>query len=199
MKNRFPVKNRPIYIQTVGKFTGGKNKMGEWAPKLMKAVDQLLDKYPDKKGIIHTHNFAIHDYIIDNVKTNHKDRLLSQKRFTTKQEMLDVHKDATNSVIIAPAMHEGVDLNGDLSRFQIICKVPYANCFDDLQLKRRVELDRRFYVWSTAIKLCQSYGRSIRSETDYADTYILDESIIKFLSDANSMLPKWFKEAIILG
>ncbi len=196
MKNRFPVENRPIYLKTVGKFTGGKAKMAEWAPKMLKAVEEICDNYKDKKGIIHTHNFAIHDYIVENSKKWIKSRLLSQKQFNTKQEMIECHKNENNTILIAPAMHEGVDLYDDLSRFQIICKVPFANCFDDLQLKRRVELDRRYYVWSTAIKLLQSYGRSIRSEKDFADTYILDESIYKFLQDANSMLPQWFKEAI---
>lgn len=196
MKNRFPVENRPIYLNTVGKFTGGKSKMVEWAPKMLKAVEDICEKYKDKKGIIHTHNFAIHDYIVENSKKSVKGRLLSQKQFNTKQEMIECHKSETNSILIAPAMHEGVDLYDDLSRFQIICKIPFANCFDDLQLKRRVELDRRYYLWTTAIKLLQSYGRSIRSETDYADTYILDESIHKFLVDANSMLPQWFKDAI---
>ena len=94
-------------------------------------------------------------------------------------------------------MHEGIDLIGDLSRFQIICKVPYPNCFDDEQLARRVEIDRPYYTWLTALKLVQSYGRSVRSPTDTADTYILDESIYKFMDDARKMLPGWFKEAVI--
>lgn len=196
MKNRFPAENRPIYIRPVGKFTGGKAKMVEWAPKLLRAVEEICDQYKDKRGIIHTHNFAIHDYVMENCKKSLRPRLLSQKNFATKQDMLEYHKGQKNTILIAPAMHEGVDLYQDLSRFQIICKVPFANCFDDLQLKRRVELDRRYYVWTTAIKLLQSYGRSIRSEDDYADTFILDESIIKFLKDADTMLPSWFLEAI---
>jgi len=111
--------------------------------------------------------------------------------------MLEEHAKSKNGVIIAPAMHEGVDLHGDLSRFQIICKVPYANCFDDKQLAARVEVDRKFYTWITALKLVQSYGRSVRSVDDHAKTYIIDEAIYKFLRDANKMLPDWFKEAII--
>lgn len=89
-----------------------------------------------------------------------------------------------------------VSISGN-SRFQVICKIPFANCFDDKQLARRVQLDRRYYVWLTALKLVQSYGRSVRSDTDYASTYILDESIYKFLIDAKKMLPQWFQEAII--
>jgi len=59
-----------------------------------------------------------------------------------------------------------------------------------------VEIDRKYYLWLTALKLVQAYGRSIRSETDYAATYILDESIYRFLDDTKSMLPIWFTEAV---
>jgi hypothetical protein len=36
-----------------------------------------------------------------------------------------------------------------------------------------------------------------RSETDWAHTYILDADFEWFLRKAASILPKWFKEAII--
>lgn len=196
MKNRFPVKNRPIYLDTVDKFTGGKSAMDNWAPKLLQKVEEISKKYAGKRGIIHTHNFAIHDYIVDKCSNDLRRRLLSQKHFPSKQEMMAIHEYSDDTIIVAPAMHEGVDLKDDLSRFQIICKVPFPNCFEDLQLKRRVELDRMFYVWLVALKLVQSYGRSIRSETDYADTYILDGSIHKFMTDAKNILPSWFIEAI---
>ncbi len=88
-----------------------------------------------------------------------------------------------------------VSISGN-SRFQLICKIPYPSIFDNTQLARRVELDHRYYTWLTALKLVQSYGRSVRSETDYADTYIMDESIYKFMREAKSMLPEWFMEAI---
>ncbi len=61
----------------------------------------------------------------------------------------------------------------------------------------RVELDRRYLTWLTALKICQSAGRSVRSATDYADTYIVDASIYNFLDEAKKMLPTWFTEAII--
>lgn len=197
MKNRFPVENRRIYIDPVGKLVGGKQRMHEWASPLVKKIDEIVGKYPDAKGIIHTHNFAIMDYILRHSSKSTKSRLLNQHDFTDKSELLATHAQSKNSVIIAPAMHEGIDLKDDLSRFQIIAKVPFANCFDDKQLARRVELDHKYYTWLTALRLIQSYGRSVRSETDYADTYILDESIYKFLKDAKKMIPDWFTEAIV--
>lgn len=196
MKNRFPKENRPIYLETVGKLTGGKEKMREWGPDLIRGVDEKIARYEGKRGIIHTHSFAIQDLLYRGCSKTAKLRFLIQQDFPDKKALLEEHSKRTDSIILAPAMHEGIDLSNDLSRFQIICKIPYANCFDDPQLARRVEKDRRYYLWMTAIKLVQSYGRSIRSEVDYADTIILDESIHKFMRDAKQMLPSWFLEAI---
>lgn len=195
MGNYFPKENRPIYIQPAAKITGGNAKMGEWSGPLVKKVDEIVAKYPNDRGIIHTHNFAIADLLMDRCK--YKGRFLFQRQFKDKEAMLREHAIRPNGVIVAPAMHEGVDLKNDLSRFQIIAKVPYPNFFDDKQLARRVDLDRRYLIWLVALKLVQSYGRSVRSEKDWAHTYIVDEAIKRFLDEANKMLPGWFKEAIV--
>lgn len=197
MRNRFPKENRPIYIKPAARMVGGKDKMQEWMPKLVKAVEDIILKYPDKRGIIHTHNFAIMDAIVNTTNRTVSRRIITQKEFPNKTDLLEFHSRQKDSVIVAPAMHEGVDLNGDLSRFQVICKVPYANFYDNPQLARRVEVDPRYYDWMTALKLIQSYGRSIRSPDDYADTFIIDEAVISFLNKAKSMIPQWFSEAIV--
>jgi len=197
MKNRFPVKNRPIIIDSAAKIVGGNAKMGEWGPKLVAKADEILDRYKNQRGIIHTHNFAIADLLMN--RSRHRSRLLYQKNFATKELMLKRHGDSTNTLIVAPAMHEGLDLIGDLSRIQLICKVPWPNFVDNKQLERRLQIDRRYYIWLTALKLIQSAGRSIRSETDWAHTYVLDAGFEKFISDASSMIPSWFKESIEYG
>lgn len=197
MKNRFPAENRPIYIRPAARMTGGKDKMGEWLPKLVKSVESIIEKHKGQRGIIHTHNFAIMEAIMNKCKPSVAKRLLTQREFSDKRDMLVAHAKVADSVIVAPAMHEGIDLIGDLSRFQVICKIPYPNFYDNEQLARRVEVDPNYYTWLTALKLIQSYGRSIRSETDKADTYIIDAAIDKFLEQAKRMLPSWFTEAII--
>ena len=132
-------------------------------------------------------------------KSRHRARFLYQRKFPTKEDMLQKHADSDNTIIVAPAMHEGLDLYGDLSRIQIICKVPWPNFMDNKQLTRRLELDRRYYLWLTALKLIQSSGRSIRSEDDWAHTYILDEVFNTFIQDAKGMIPGWFKDAVEFG
>lgn len=44
LKNNFPIKNRPIYIKTVGKLTGGQDGMKKWGPSLVEGVDELVEK-----------------------------------------------------------------------------------------------------------------------------------------------------------
>lgn len=112
MKNRFPVSNRPIHLRSAGSLTGGKKKMGEWGPRLLEKVDEVVAEHPNDRGIIHTHNFAIADLIMRGSK--HRSRFLYQVRFPSKERMLEVHGQTPGSVIVAPAMHEGLDLIDDL-------------------------------------------------------------------------------------
>ncbi|MCK9558275.1 MAG: hypothetical protein M0R50_09585, partial [Candidatus Cloacimonetes bacterium] len=165
--------------------------------KLVQRTDEILDKYQHDRGIIHTHNFSIANLLM--TKSRHSCRFLYQRNFATKEQMLEKHSESENTIIVAPAMHEGLDLYGDLSRVQIICKVPWPNFIENKQLARRLEIDRRYYLWLTALKLIQSAGRSIRSENDWAHTYVLDEVFNSFMSDAGSMIPTWFKDAVKYG
>jgi Rad3-related DNA helicase len=194
MKNRFPEEKRPIYFQPAGSMSY-KNKQATM-PKLLKSIESIAKKYPDQKGIIHTHNFEIAKFVIQKGSKNLKQRLFFQEHYFNKDEMLKKHALSKNGIIIAPAMHEGLDLKDDLSRFQIICKVPYPSFKDNEQLKIRMQLSQDYYNWLTALKLIQSYGRSIRSVDDWADTYILDDDFSRFKRNCLKLLPKWFLEVI---
>lgn len=195
--SRFPKENRPIYVTNVGSMSY-KKKL-ETMPKLLTKVEEIMEHYSDEKGIIHTHNFEIANYVYNNISEKHKSRLVYQKNFNRREDVIDEHKRGKNSVIIAPAMNEGLNLNDDLARFAILCKIPYPSFKDDEQLKIRMEESRDYYTWLTACSFVQAYGRSIRSETDWAHTYIIDSDFNRFYQDAEKMLPKWFKEAIDWG
>jgi Rad3-related DNA helicase len=173
-----------------------KNKM-ETLPKVLVQIMKILDHHKNHRGIIHTHNFEIAYYIRDNIDEKYLERLVFQDNFRTRYEMLEYHAQHPNSVIVAPAMHEGLDLKDDLSRFQILCKVPYPNPKADKRLEIRMKESWQYYAWLTCLKLVQSYGRSVRSEEDWALTYILDSQFKTFYNQTKFMLPEWFKEAIV--
>ena len=99
------------------------------------------------------------------------------------------------TVLISPSLHTGLDLKEDLSRFQIITKVPYPNKSDRwINAKRNKVPD--WYYWQTGLKLIQAYGRSVRSKDDWARTYILDSAFEYFLRKNREILPGWFLNAI---
>lgn len=191
----FPVENRPIFYQPSGNMSF-KDK-DKTIPKMMTDIEKICKNHLNDKGIIHTHNFAISKYIKDNASEDLKRRLFFQEDFENKEEMLAIHSKSFNGVIVAPAMHEGLDLKDDLSRFQVICKVPYPGIGNNPQLKKRMELSPEYYQYLTSLKLIQQYGRSIRSKDDHADTYILDSGFKSFFERSKKILPKWFIEAII--
>lgn len=197
MKSRFPTKHHPIYYKPIAKLTGGTKGQEKWGKLLVSTVEEITQKYPNKKGIIHTHNFSIAKLLLTECNYKTKSRFLFQKNFEDKFEMLQEHANSQNSIIVAPAMHEGLDLKNDLSRFQILCKVPFPNFYSDKQLAIRKDENPEFYNWLVALKTCQSVGRSVRHEKDYADTYIIDGSFGWWYEQNKHMIPSWFKNAII--
>lgn len=194
MPSNFPVENRPIFFLPVGSMSY-RNKDATM-PKMVEAIDEVCRNFKGERGIIHTHSFANCDAVMQGVSPETRNRILFQKHFSSRDEMLEVHRESDDTIIVAPALHEGIDLKEDLSRFQIIMKVPYPNFKDDPQLAARMDLSQDYYNLLVCLKIVQSYGRSIRSETDYAETYIFDSDFSRLLNMCGHLLPPWFKEAI---
>lgn len=195
LKSDFPVKNRPIYFKSCGSMAfRSKNAT---LPRIMKEIEILCSENNEHKGIIHTHNFEISNYIKNNSSRSLKSRFFFQADYPTKEDMLESHAKSDNGIIVAPAMHEGLDLKDDLARFQIICKMPFPGIGDNPQLKRRMELNSDYYQYLSALKLIQSYGRAVRSNTDWANTYVLDDNFKSFCHRSPQLLPSWFSEAIV--
>ena len=58
-----------------------------------------------------------------------------------------------------------------------------------------METNPDWYSWKTLVDLLQAYGRSIRNDGDWAETYILDECFDQVL---NNNVPEYFKEALTI-
>ena len=99
------------------------------------------------------------------------------------------------TVLFSPAMIEGIDLADDLSRFQVIVKVPYPVHKNPYVAARMRE--KGWYEWQTAMRLIQATGRSVRSADDFAETYIVDSEFGEFRRKSRRLLPSWWLEAVI--
>jgi Rad3-related DNA helicase len=187
----------PIIYSPVGKMNY--ESIEQTLPFITSTVKKIISEFhPNDKGIIHTTNYRIADHIYNTVKD---ERLIYAKRTEGKisnQEMFSIHENNDNpSVLLSPSLGEGVSLDDDLSRFQIIVKLPFLS-IDNIRTKIKMKEDSDWYINKMWISLCQSCGRSTRSKDDYSVTYILDSSFLYFFKRYKKRLPKWFVERVIV-
>jgi Rad3-related DNA helicase len=191
----FPVDNRKIYLKNTAWLSA--KTMQDSMPKIAREVDLILSRHRDHKGIIHTTSYLQLQFIKDNISKENASRLIETGSSLDRSEVLDLHYSSKKpTVLISPSLHLGVDLKDDLSRFQIIVKVPYPD-LTDKKIAAKKERDPKWYTWNTVLRLVQAYGRSVRSKDDFATTYILDSSISYLLKSSQDLVPKWFTEAIV--
>jgi ATP-dependent DNA helicase DinG len=170
----FSAKNRPVHFLSVGSMS--KSNIDSTLPNIVEVIRMLLEKHSDNKGIIHAVNYRIAKYIQENLNSK---RIMIHDS-SNRDEILKQHINAKDpTVLLSPSMMEGIDLHDDLSRFQIICKVPYPY-LGDLVVQRRMEKNKKWYSYMTAKSVIQSLGRSIRNENDHAVSYILDSDWNRF-------------------
>ena len=62
-----------------------------------------------------------------------------------------------------------------------------------------MEVDQSWYNLHTAQKFIQACGRSIRSDSDYATTYVLDAAFDSFYHRASRFFPEYLLEALRTG
>lgn len=186
----FKIRNRPIYYIKLGKMNFSSKE--ETFLNQLVYIKKILNKYKDKKGIIHTNSYELTEWLQQNIQ----DKRLLFHETENKQEVLDKHISSKSpTVIVSPSMSNGVNLKDDLSRFQIILKVPYPNLGSNA-VKARQKLNPEWYSITTISTLIQTYGRSVRSESDYCDTFILDSNFSDLLKYNFNMIPNYFSDAI---
>lgn len=190
IRSPFPLKNRPIYYMPVGKmsYKAKEDTFKRYIPYIQK----LLSKYKNQKGIIHTNSFELANWI----KTSIKDPRLLFHDSSNKDEMLKFHFESEEpTVLVSPSMDTGVSFDHEKSRFQIIAKVPYPSLASQKN-KLRQKNNPDWYSWKTIAGIVQMSGRSVRSETDWADTIIIDGSFSDVIKYSGHLIPDWIQEAI---
>jgi Rad3-related DNA helicase len=186
----FPLRNRPIFYMPLGKMSYKSKE--ETFKKYIPYIKKLLDKYKNKKGIIHTNSFELAKWIENSIK----DPRLIFHDSSNKDDMLKFHKESDKpTVIVSPSMDTGVSFDNDDARFQIIAKVPYPS-LGSQKNKLRQSNNPDWYSWKTVAGLIQMTGRPVRSDMDYADTIIIDGGFGDVMKHSSHFIPEWIQEAI---
>lgn len=191
LDSTIPVENRQII--NVGLPPLSKNTIQSLLPLYLSIADKLIDQYgKDCRGIIHTVSYETAEYIMNNSKHNKRMIIPNSSEMIKIKELMSRSKD---TILVSPAAIEGIDLSDDLSRFQILWKVPYPY-LGDKWIKSRMELSSNWYARKTVSSIVQAAGRSVRNSNDYAITFILDGAFNKLLQH-RELFPEWFLSGLI--
>ena len=186
----FAIENRPIYTFGIGKMS--MKHIDQTLPKMAEAVKSVLDEHKEEKGVIHCHSFKIANYLKENID----DTRLLVHTSDNRDKILESHvRSKKSTVLLSPSMTEGVDLKDDISRFQIIVKIPYPYYGSPL-IRKKMNKHKWWYGYATAKTIVQSVGRSIRNSNDHAVTYILDSDWEWFYKKNQKYFPNDFQRCL---
>lgn len=187
----FPPERSPKVLMPVGSMA--RASKADTLPLIVDAVKMILEKHKGERGIIHTVSYDICEKLVGGIAT---DRFIVP-RGKNRDSQIEYFKNSKRNdlVLLSPALSEGISLDGDLARFSILCKVPYPN-LGDKWIKLRLDESQGWYVAKTATTILQMTGRAVRSEEDYACTYILDSDFVTFLKRNKSMFPQYWLQGL---
>ena len=165
----------------------------------IRKIDEILSKHKTERGLILTSSKKRCFDILSQLSPENKKRIRichsSNSDGTTQDEKIAQHRATSASVLLSSSLWEGVDLKDDDSRFQIIAKAPYKS-LGDTRVRAKMNKFPSWYISETMMKILQGFGRSIRSEDDWARTYVIDSTINNLVKQTRNIIPKAYWDVL---
>lgn len=196
LPSSFPVENRRIVPMPVANMTY-KTKDAEF-PKLMEKIKEIVGKHKGERVLVHSVSYELTDKIVKGLEgVVEKRKLVTYKAAKDREGALSRYLKTEGAVMVAPSMDRGVDLPGEMCRVQVVVKVPYPS-MGDKQIARRAYTQggREWYATETIRTLIQMTGRAVRSQEDWAISYILDSQFVKLMKENKGLVPAWWGKAV---
>jgi Rad3-related DNA helicase len=191
----FPKERRPVITnEMVGKMTQAERD--ETIPEMAEKIADIADAHSGEKGFIHCNSYRIAQRLYDNLPTHVQDRSMVQDQ-EERDESLDRWLNNGKQVFFSVAMDEGISLDGERCRWQVVAKASYPFMGDERVSYRLDELgDWQWYANQAIINLQQAVGRGMRSKDDYCATYLLDSSFDTLIDRNKGLFEDWFLDSI---
>jgi ATP-dependent DNA helicase DinG len=176
LKPSFPKEHKKVIFHAIDKLNYETMKNPNTITKLCNACNIITNNHiaEQESGIILTPSFDVTEQI---TKAINGVKVFEHRRGEKLAELVKEFKECKEpSVLISPSLWEGISLDGDYSRFQIIVKAPFAS-LGDRRTNYIANFHKDVYTLGTILKLVQGCGRSVRSEDESATTYMLDQMI----------------------
>lgn len=196
MESQFHPKNRQVIVQPVADMTR-KGATDAGYARIRDSIRATLHLHEGERGVIHSVSYSLTSRIADQIRDSGR-RVFTYRNSRDRESAIQGFVRTPGAVLIAPSVDRGVDLPGDLCRWQIIVKVPYLSLGDRQTTERLYNTPdgRIWYQVHVARTIMQMVGRGVRSKEDYCTCYILDSSFLKWYRNYGYLLPKWFKRGI---
>lgn len=187
----FPVENRPINLNPVANLVY--RDMEVESGKVIKEIKVLLEKHKTEKGLIHCVSYALARLVM----------AIGDPRLIIHNggNKIDIIEEFKNSelplVMVSPSSERGISLDGEMCRWIVWMKCPFLSLADKLVNARiyKSAVGNLWYKSNALMSVVQGCGRAVRGKEDFAVTYILDQQIVKLLTENPGLVPKWFIEA----
>jgi len=193
----FPIENRSVEFLNVKRLSYNSTESDEI--EVIHTIDRILNEHSQERGLILTSSISRSQKILRNLSPKNAKRVRichsRNKDGKTQDEIIDEHSKDPIGVLLSSSLWEGVDLKDELSRFQIIAKAPYPN-YTEKRIKAKMKKFPLWYNSQTLTKILQGFGRSIRSEEDWAKTYVLDSAVNNVFFMAQRMIPRAYYDVL---
>jgi hypothetical protein len=187
--SNIPAVRRPIVFDNVTPVTWDNRK--ESVPLLAARITELAAAHKES-GIVHLPYSMIPEirpYL-------QGDRYIWHDK-ETRLEALNKLLDRPGSILMAAGMTEGISLNYDKARWQVITKMMYPSKADQF-VQEMAKKWPQWYAWQAVKTFLQSYGRICRRPDDYGITYALDSlTYDAWVRYRNQLYPDWFNNGAI--
>lgn len=189
-----PAANRPIIIPEDRQNMAYKYQEQNM-DKFLKFISEVAEHHNMSKGFIHA-PYSVAKVLRMRLENN--SRFMFHGRGRDKITKLEEWKASEEpKIFVGSGMNEGISLNYDLCRWQVICKVPFPSLADPA-LRYLASTDSTWYAWQSLKDLLQASGRNCRSEDDWGCTYLWDECAVRLIQNNKDLIPMWFQEALII-
>jgi Rad3-related DNA helicase len=193
MDSHFNWERSPIYF-----YPGRKMSARYLADNLEWATTTLVDiltRHPRHSGIIHTGSYELGQKLWNALPKEKRKRVLLYKGSEEKDIMLKKMRKKEGLVLMGPSLLEGLNLIDDQSRFQVFMKVPYPHLGDKF-VAAKLAFSQKWYNWKTSVSVLQGTGRSVRSDDDWAITYLVDGCFADLFQSAGDQFPIEFRSRV---
>lgn len=190
LEPQFPPENKKVIFLKPQTLNYNTMKDPEVVKKLCATTHQIVQHHTSQgdRGIILCPSFNVVQSIAGTLRGVPISGLsiFEQQRGQKLAELLDDFKAHVSgpAVILTPSGFEGIDLPGDLSRYQVIVKAPFGS-LGDKRIEHILNIYPDIYSLITLMKIVQGAGRSVRSMDDHAVTYMLDTAIQRLWTKNN--------------